>query len=154
MQILPCLFPRTWSAAASATDWITINSPKSESFMTVTNKGTKPCRAELAFKYMLKIKDEAKSAGYEKEIRYLDYPDRPASGLFEKAKAVRQINLSDHGRSRRRIGRISVPFRPHSLPEQDLYARALYHQRQKHSPARLPKAGWYPISTSRRHCWI
>jgi hypothetical protein len=51
---------------------VTINSPKSESFLTITNKGKTACRAELAFKYQLKVNDEAKKTGYEREIRYLD----------------------------------------------------------------------------------
>jgi len=51
---------------------VTLNSKKTESFLTVTNREKTACRAELDFKYMLKTSDEAMRAGYEKEIRYMD----------------------------------------------------------------------------------
>jgi hypothetical protein len=53
-------------------DRVTFNSPRCDSFLTVTNKGKKACRAELAFKYQIKVNDEAKRIGYDREIRYLD----------------------------------------------------------------------------------
>lgn len=79
---------------------VTINSPKSESFLTVANKGTKLCRAELTFKYMLKIKDEAKSAGYEKEIRYLDSQVGLLLAYLKKKKLYEKsifLVIGDHG---------------------------------------------------------
>jgi membrane-anchored protein YejM (alkaline phosphatase superfamily) len=79
---------------------VTIISPKNESFLTVANKGTKPCRAELAFKYMLKIKDEVKSAGYEKEIRYMDAQIGLLLAHLKKAKLYDQscfLVMGDHG---------------------------------------------------------
>lgn len=79
---------------------VTINSPKSESFLTVANKGTKPCRAELAFKYMLKIKDQAKSAGYEKEIRYMDTQIGLLLAHLKEAKLYDKsifVVMGDHG---------------------------------------------------------
>ena len=51
---------------------VTFNTANLESFLTLTNRGKTPCRAELDFKYLLKTSDEAKRAGYEKEIRYMD----------------------------------------------------------------------------------
>jgi hypothetical protein len=51
---------------------VTFNTTNVESFLTLTNRGKAPCRAELDFKYMLKTSDEAMRAGYEKEIHYMD----------------------------------------------------------------------------------
>ncbi|TFG79067.1 MAG: hypothetical protein E4H23_06615 [Chrysiogenales bacterium] len=51
---------------------VTLNSVNAESFLVVTNKGKASCRAELSFKYLLKISNEAKMSGYVKEIRYMD----------------------------------------------------------------------------------
>ena len=79
---------------------VTVNSPKSESFVTIVNKGLKPCRANLAFKYMLKINDEAKRAGYEKEIRYLDSQIGLLLAYLKKEKLYDKstfLILGDHG---------------------------------------------------------
>jgi arylsulfatase A-like enzyme len=80
--------------------WVTIDSSKNESFLTVINKGTKPCRAELAFKYMLKIKDDAKSACYEKEIHYLDSQVGLLLDYLKKEKLYDKstfLIMGDHG---------------------------------------------------------
>jgi arylsulfatase A-like enzyme len=79
---------------------VTLNSIEKESFLTVANKGARPCRADLTFKYMLKIKDEAKSASYEKEIRYMDsqigllLDHLKKEGLYEKSTF---LVMGDHG---------------------------------------------------------
>jgi arylsulfatase A-like enzyme len=51
---------------------VTLNTVAPRSSLALTNHGSKACRAELAFKYQLKISDEAKRRGYEREVRYLD----------------------------------------------------------------------------------
>ena len=79
---------------------VTLNSAQTGSLLTVANKGSKPCRAELAFKYMLKIKDEAKSAGYEKEIRYMDAQIGLLLARIKKEKLYDQstfLVMGDHG---------------------------------------------------------
>jgi arylsulfatase A-like enzyme len=79
---------------------VTINSQKTESLLTVVNKGTKPCQAELGFKYMLKIKDEAKSAGYEREIRYMDTQIGLLMAHLKKKKLYDKstfLVMGDHG---------------------------------------------------------
>jgi arylsulfatase A-like enzyme len=50
----------------------TLNTVATRSNLVLTNRGKTACRAELAFKYQLKIGDEAKRQGYEREVRYLD----------------------------------------------------------------------------------
>jgi hypothetical protein len=79
---------------------VTINSLKSESFLTVVNKGNKPCQAELAFKYVLKVKNEVKSAGYEKEIRYMDSQIGLLLDHLKKVKLYDKstfLVMGDHG---------------------------------------------------------
>lgn len=51
---------------------VTFNTGATGSSLVLTNRGRQACRAELAFKYQLKISDAAKRRGYEREVRYLD----------------------------------------------------------------------------------
>lgn len=51
---------------------VTLNTAATRSDLVLNNRGNKVCRAELAFKYQLRISDEAKRRGYERELRYLD----------------------------------------------------------------------------------
>jgi hypothetical protein len=59
-----------------------------------------PCRAELAFKYQLKASDEAKRAGYDQEVRYLDaqlgrlLAHVKKRGIYEKSTF---LVMGDHG---------------------------------------------------------
>ncbi len=79
---------------------VTFNSPETESLLTVTNKGDKPCRAELAFKYLLKVSDKAKVSGYEKEVRYLDSQIGLLLAYLKKEKLYDSstfLVMGDHG---------------------------------------------------------
>ncbi len=51
---------------------VTLSTAATRSSLVLTNRGHTACRAELSFKYQLKISDDAKRRGYEQEMRYLD----------------------------------------------------------------------------------
>jgi arylsulfatase A-like enzyme len=79
---------------------VTLNTPESESFLSVVNMAKTPCQADLAFKFMLKTTDQAKRDGYGKEIRYMDsqigllLAHLKEEGLYEKSAF---LVMGDHG---------------------------------------------------------
>ncbi len=79
---------------------VTFNTPESESFLSVENKGKSPCKAILAFKFMLKTTDEVRRDGYRKEVRYMDaqigllLAHLKKEGIFEKSTF---LVMGDHG---------------------------------------------------------
>lgn len=79
---------------------VTFNSPKTESFLSVSNKGSKPCRAELTFKYLLKVSDKAKVSGYQREVCYLDSQIGLLLAYLKKEKLYDSstfLIMGDHG---------------------------------------------------------
>ena len=108
MQI-KALDPRTEIAMAFSPDMVrrseryglvTFNSPKTQSLLTVTNKGSKPCRAELTFKYLLKVSDKAKISGYGQEVHYLDSQIGLLLAYLKREKLYDSstfLVLGDHG---------------------------------------------------------
>lgn len=80
--------------------WVTLQSAATRSSLRLTLRGDRPCRAELAFKYQVKIGDEAKRRGYESEVRYLDaqlgrlFAHLRATGVFKHSLF---LVMGDHG---------------------------------------------------------
>lgn len=79
---------------------VTFNTLASSSFLTVTNRGQAPCRAELNFKYQVKASPKAMRRGYDQEVRYLDaqigllLDHLKKEGLYEKSTF---LIMGDHG---------------------------------------------------------
>jgi hypothetical protein len=79
---------------------VTFNTSESASFLSIENKGTTSCRADLAFKFMMKTTDEARRTGYAKEVRYLDaqigrlLARLKKEGIYEKSTF---LVMGDHG---------------------------------------------------------
>ncbi len=79
---------------------VTFNTLAPRSFLTVTNRGQAPCRAELNFKYQVKASPEAMRRGYDQEVRYLDsqigrlLEHLKKEGLYEKSTF---LLMGDHG---------------------------------------------------------
>ncbi|MBN2345448.1 MAG: sulfatase [Candidatus Aminicenantes bacterium] len=79
---------------------VTFTTPESESHLTVVNEGTVPCRADLAFKYMMKTTEESRRAGYADEVRYLDSQIGRLLAHLKKAGVFSEsvfVVMGDHG---------------------------------------------------------
>jgi hypothetical protein len=79
---------------------VTYKSEINSSSLTITNKGQKACRAKLGFVYQLKIKNEAKAAFYEKEIKYMDEQIGYLLSFLRQEKMFSQstfLIMGDHG---------------------------------------------------------
>jgi len=79
---------------------ITFNTKENESYLSIVNKGTAPCLADLGFKFMIKTTDEARRTGYANEVRYMDsqigllLARLKKEGIFEKSTF---LVMGDHG---------------------------------------------------------
>jgi len=118
---------------------VTVNSPKSESLLTLTNKGKKACRAELAFKYLLKVSDKAKISGYEKEIHYMDTQIGVLLAYLKKEKLYDKstfLVMGDHGEG---LGEYQSHF-GHIHYLNNVYTHVPFFLSGKNIPRRSPRS--------------